>query len=79
VTRIYPTLEASAVRQRAAALARYSEWERGHETSLAPADALSGVALLFELLPPPSRTRPLCTDGVQRMHHLLSVLGRPPG
>lgn len=79
MTRIYPTLEASALRERAEALARFSAWERGRETSLAPADALSGVAFLFELLPKPSRTRSIRTEGVQHMHRCLAVLGRPAG
>lgn len=79
MSKIYPSLEASAVRERAEALARFSAWERRRQSSLAPADALSGVALLFELLPKASRARSIRTEGVQQMHLCLSVLGRPSG
>jgi hypothetical protein len=79
VTRIYPTLEVSALRQRAEAFARFADWERRHPPSLALADAVSGVALLFELLPKSSRTRPVETDGVAQLHRCLSVRGQPTG
>lgn len=78
MTRIYPSLDAAAVRARAEALLRFAVWEKTRRPSLSPADALARVAFLFDLLPASSRLRPVDPSGVMRMHRRLAVLGRRP-
>jgi hypothetical protein len=73
---VYADLRPEAIRARAAALARFEAWEMRHPSDPSPEVALSGVALLYELLPPQSRARQVDPRGVAAMHRALSVLGR---
>jgi hypothetical protein len=77
--RIYGGLSAEAIRARSAALARFTTWEYRHAPQLSAEAALAGVASLYELLPPASRSRPVDTRGVSAMHLALSGIGRARG
>jgi hypothetical protein len=78
VPRVYESLGAEQIRARAAALQRFSAWEREHPATLSAEVALAGIAWLYELLPLPARARPVDTSGVAAMHAALSVLRRAP-
>jgi hypothetical protein len=68
------TATGDAVRQRLAALERFERWAKEHPTYPEPAAALSGVGLLYDLLPADARSRPIDTSGVAKLHRDLSVL-----
>ena len=53
---------------------RFSEWERSNPLSPNPQAAISGIGLLYDLLPLDARERPIDTTGVGEMHRCLSVL-----
>jgi hypothetical protein len=71
---IYPHLRAEGLRERSTALQRFAEWQERARPSLSAEVSLTGVALLFELLPVSSRTRALDPSGIGAMHRALSVL-----
>ena len=74
VTRLHDL--ADLVRIRAAAFARFAEWEASHPMMLAPAAAVAAVGSIYEMLPPESRQRPVDTTGVARMHDAFRHLPR---
>jgi len=57
------------------ALRRFASWQATSPDDVPPRVALEGVGLLWDLLPPRSRERPVETAGVQRMHSILARLG----
>jgi hypothetical protein len=63
--------------RRAEALERFARWERANPARPSPQAVLSGVGLLYELLPATARRRPVDTAGVGRLHRALSVLSTP--
>jgi hypothetical protein len=62
--------------RRERALERFAAWEALHPATTTPQAALSGIGLLYELLPPEARSRPVDTSGVHRLHRCLAVLKR---
>jgi hypothetical protein len=62
--------------RRETALKRFAAWEALHPATATPEAALNGIGLLYELLPPESRSRPVDTSGVQQLHRCLAVLNR---
>jgi hypothetical protein len=72
---LYPDLRRESLRERSRALERFAEWQARARPNLSAEVSLSGVALLFELLPASSRTRAVDPSGVAAMHRALSVLG----
>lgn len=66
----------TAMAARAAALARFNEWEARQSSTLSAADAVAGIGFLYDQLPPESRTRPVDVSGIQAMHRALAVLSR---
>lgn len=66
---------AAVFRRRAEGLQRFAEWNARAATRLGPEAALEGVAFLYELLPPASRSRLLDASGVRALHASLAVLG----
>lgn len=71
------TAAGDAVRQRLAALERFERWAEEHPAYPEPAAALSGVGLLYDLLPADARSRPIDPGGVGELHRCLSVLESP--
>lgn len=65
---------AEAYHRRAEALERFARWQRANRLWPSPQAALSGVGLLYDLLPAAARRRPVDTVGVRRLHRALSVL-----
>jgi hypothetical protein len=72
--RHYASLRPEHVRERAAALERFAQWESRHPADPSPSAAIAGVAFLYDLLPVISRARPIDVSGVAEMHRALSVL-----
>lgn len=64
----------SSFRERAEAFGRYAEWQANHIETYQPADAVAGVAWLYELLPMDCRQRPIDIRGVAELHRCLAVL-----
>ena len=64
----------SAFRERAEAFRRYAKWQARHILTCQPADAVAGVAWLYELLPVSCRQRPIDIRGVAELHRYLAVL-----
>lgn len=62
---------AQALRQRLDALSRFDRWAARHPVRLAPDAAVRAAGQLYELLPGPSRSRPVDADGVMALHSLL--------
>jgi hypothetical protein len=71
---IYAGLKPEQVRAHREALERFARWQESAGWDPSPAVALSGVALLFDLLPVSSRQRPIDPSGVAALHRALSVL-----
>lgn len=76
--RLYPGLDADALRAHLAALRRFNEWEEKNPIRLEPAEAIAAVGFLYDLLPPESRERPIDPSGIMKMHRALSVLHGDP-
>jgi hypothetical protein len=55
-------------------LTRFAEWEAKNPRKPTSQAALSGVGLLYDLLPADARSRVVDTSGVQAMHRDLAVL-----
>ena len=72
--RLYPGLDADALRAYLAARSRFNEWEAKNPIRLEPAEAVAAVGFLYDLLPPESRERPVDPSGIMKMHRALSVL-----
>ena len=72
--RLYPDVDAEALRARAAGFERHAEWQRRNPSWPDAASALAQVAGLYEVLPPDARERPISTEGVAAMHRALAVL-----
>ena len=66
------------VHERLAALERFAHWDTAHPSYAEPAAALSGLGLLYDLLPAEARRRPVDASGVGVLHRDLSVLGTTP-
>ena len=67
---------ADQVRERAAALQRFADWEAAHPTRLAPSAALEAIGAIYQLLPPSGRRRQVDPTGVMALHETLSRLRR---
>lgn len=65
-----PRSRREALRQRQAALERFSRWERDHPVWPTPQAALSAVGLLYELLP--------AEEGHQHQSRNLGTAGKGP-
>lgn len=68
--------QADLVRERAAALARFAEWEASNPVRYSPGAALEAVGALYELLPLSGRSRAVDPSGVAALHTLLKRLDR---
>lgn len=58
-------------------LRHFEQWEAKNPMEMSAQTAWSGLALLYDLLPSDSRTRPVDTTGVRRLHRALAGLGIP--
>ena len=72
--RLYPDIDAAALRARAARFERHAEWQRRNPAWPDATSSLAQVAGLYELIPPNARERPVSTEGVAAMHRALAVL-----
>jgi hypothetical protein len=63
-----PPRLADAIRERAAALERFADWEASHPARLSPGVALEAIGALYQLLPPAGRRRPVDPAGVMALH-----------
>jgi hypothetical protein len=67
---------AEGVRERARALSRFAEWEAAHPVRLSPSAAVEAIGALYQLLPPPSRSRAVDPSGIIALHEILKRLAR---
>jgi hypothetical protein len=65
---------ADQVRERAAALQRFADWEAAHPTRLSPSAALEAIGAIHQLLPSSARRRQVDPTGVMALHQTLSRL-----
>lgn len=56
-------------------LERYAAYESRFRSRLEPAQAISGIGWLYDLLPEASRRRPVDVSGIQELHRSLARLG----
>ncbi len=64
----------TAMTARAAALARFNEWEARQRSTLSAADAVAGIGFLYDQLPAAARTRPVDVSGIRALHRALAML-----
>ncbi len=67
------------IQQRTNALAEFGDWERRQYAGfphLDPGQAIRIIGEIVALLPEDSRQRPVDTNGVQRLHKILSKIPR---
>lgn len=57
---------------------RFEQWSRENPHQISPQAAWSGIAGLYELLPPESRRRPVDTEGVRQLHRALARMESGP-
>jgi hypothetical protein len=67
---------ADQLRERAAALQRFADWEAAHPHRLSARAALEAIGAIYQLLPPSGRHRPVDPTGVMALHLALSRLAR---
>jgi hypothetical protein len=68
---------ADALRARGEALRRFEQWESGRACDLTPAERISAIGVLYDLLPRSRRSRAFDPSGVAVMHKCLAVLAKP--
>lgn len=68
---VYGSLRRDDLAARVRSFESYSRWEAQQRYACPPSVALEGVGLIWELMPPESRERPVDPSGVERMHSLL--------
>jgi hypothetical protein len=67
-----PTRMKSRLEAHLTALGRYNAWEALHPMEMGPAEAISGVGALYELIPRESRSRAFDPSGPIAMHRSLA-------